>query len=647
MSSSTLQHCPDCSRVLYFSHADTNIIHCGCGSTVYRSDGAVFAKPFYTVANPFDVIQPGTEGSWNGKSFRVLGRMRAWIEEFVFNYWTVLWNDGSITYLGEGYGLYAVYEPIVIDRDLKDSLDTVNVGTKRDLFSKETFILERKYRCYKWELEGEAWLPNVPSSFRTFEFAAADGRRIEVIEFQKNATLSFSVFYTSKEALQLKHTRNGVPPLKTLTCNHCAKENTLKAFPFSQSYACVHCGIRYGLEDGLNFKQVGQRNSTDIGPDIELGSKGKIRGVEYEVIGYAQKEEANQYRSKWKEYTLFNPQSGFAFLSEFSGHWILLKERGDAPVLMKESSKTINHEKEEFQLFNLYNYLVVNAKGEFPYQAFNDQEKKVREFISPPEVWIQEKSGREGIIWFLGEHITGSELQAAFGNKISLPWKSGVGAVEPKGFVSMEKIIRFGIAATLLLVLAHVITSMTHRNQLISDNTYDFSPNADTAAFVKKGIVLDKWSSNLQFEIYADVDNSWCEVSGTLVDVVKGTEYSFEKGVEYYYGYTDGESWREGDKKEIAYLNSIPAGRYDLIVRATRETKLVFNSYSTGPPTTAPSLQSFHMIVTYDTTNDRNLFLCMIPVVLWAIGHVLLVRYNERRRWYNSPYSPYTYSDEN
>ena len=648
MSNSLVQSCPDCGRVLYFSHEQTNLLQCGCSSTIYRKEGVVTAKAFYTVAQPFELIQPGSEGAWNGKGFRVLGRIRAWIEEFVFNYWTILWNDGSIGYLGEGYGIYAIYEPLTIDRDVTSTwLDGINVGSQRDLFAGESFILERKYRCYKWELEGEAWLSYAPSTFRTFEFASAGGRRIEVIELHKNGSLCFNIHYTSEEALQLKNTRIAEPPGKTMSCQQCAKENTVKAFPYCQSYACIHCGTRYGLEEGINFKRLGQRNTTDAGPDIELGAKGMLKNISYEVIGYIQKEEANRYRSQWKEYTLFNAQHGFAVLSEYSGHWIFVKERGDAPVLVKEHSTSIQHEGEGFELYNSYNYEVVNAKGEFPYHAFNDQEKKVKEFISPPEVWIQEKNGREGILWFLGEHLSGKELKAAFGDTISLPGKSGVGAVEPKGFVSMEKIIRFGLGGVLLLLFVHLITSMTHRKQVISESTYNFTDSVDTVSFIKKDIVLDKWRSNLQFDIFASVDNSWCEISGTLVDVVKGTEYSFEQGVEYYHGYSDGEAWTEGDKLETAYLSQIPAGRYDLIIRASRETRMMDATYLSAPSVLNPSINSFSITIIYDTTNTRNLFLCMIPLVLFAVIHFLVVHSNERRRWYNSPFSPYTYGDEN
>ncbi|RYF87166.1 MAG: DUF4178 domain-containing protein [Chitinophagaceae bacterium] len=646
VSNSVLQHCPDCSRVLYFSHAETNLIQCSCGSTIVRTESGVVAKPFYTVTQPFDLIQPGTEGVWNGQSFRVLGRIRAWIEEFVFNYWIIVFDDGALRYLGEGYGIYSIYERVLTDRITSNLLDGINVDSKRDLLAGETFILERQYRCYKWELEGEVWLPHAPSAFRTFEFASLQGRRLEAIELLKDVLICFDVQYVTQESLQLKQTRNAEPPEKLFACEQCKKEMVLKGFPFCQSFACVHCGTRYALEDGITFKKINQRNSTDAGPDIELGAKGVIRGIDYELIGYAQKEENNQYRSQWKEYTLFSPQKGFAFLSEYSGHWTFIRERGDAPVLETESVTRFTQGGEGFELYNSYDYEVVNAKGEFPYNAFNDGEKKAKEFISPPQVWIREKSGREGITWFLGEHITGGELSKAFAEKMVVPYKSGIGAVEPKGFVSVGNILRVGFGAVLLMILVHLLTSMTHSKKLISENTYDFLPSVDTVAFIKKDIVLDKWSSNLQFDIYADVDNSWCEVSGTLVDVAKGTEYSFEQGVEYYHGYSEGESWSEGDRKETTYLSSIPAGHYDLIIRATRETKFQFSTVTGEAPALSPNISSFHVNVTYDTTNDRNLLFCIIPVVLLATIHFLIVRHNERRRWYNSPFSPYTYNDE-
>jgi hypothetical protein len=650
MAESLLQACPQCRRMLYFSHSETTLMHCTCGATVQRKDGEMEARPFYTILQPTGSIQPGAEGSWNEKKFRVTGRIRAWFEASIFNYWTIIWDDGAIGYLGEGYGLYAVYEKVAIDRVLSSSLlDDIKIGAKRDLFKNVPYILERKYTCYKWELESEAWLPHVPSTFRTFEFVDLDSRRIEVIEVIKNVAVCFTVHHTTYTALGLTGTRTTGPSAKTLTCNNCEKENTLKAFPYTHSYSCIHCGTRYFLDTTQNFKSVNDRNKTDAGTDITLGALGILRGVRYEVIGYAQKEEQNEYRSQWKEYTLYNATEGFAFLSEYNGHWMYVRERGDAPVLPTDAATTLYSNDEGFELFNKYRYEVVNAAGEFPYDAFKNHNNYTKEFIAPPEVWIQEKSSREGIMWFFGVHINAKEIDTAFGESIiHLPGKVGVGAIEPKGFVNPLLLGKTALGAVLVLVLIHILTSFTHLHRIISENTFSFNDSTDAIAFVKDKFTLEKWRSNLQFDIAADVDNSWMEVGVTLVNAGDGTEYTFEKGVEYYHGYSEGESWTEGDRNETAYLSKIPAGTYFLQIRASREARHSYGSYSlpgVAATSTTPT-RSFNMTVTYDTTNNWNLFLCIIPILLWPLIHFFTIRHNENRRWSNSPYSPYTTSNE-
>ena len=55
---------------------------------------------------------------------------------------------------------------------------------------------------------------------------------------------------------------------------------------------------------------------------IPLGSRGKWRGAEYEVIGYQLRStKADGATYSWSEYLLFNPYQGFRYLSEYGGHW--------------------------------------------------------------------------------------------------------------------------------------------------------------------------------------------------------------------------------------------------------------------------------------------------------------------------------------
>ena len=379
-SSSIIQQCPSCARVLPFTHIATNIITCTCGNVILRKGNNLQAKPFYIIQQPHDSIQPGSEGVYLGRSFKVIGRFRAWIEEFVYNYWTIVFNDNNqMAYLAEGYGLYAIHEPVSVERRLSSNLlEDVKVGAQRDLFSVDPFVLERKYTCYKWEVEGEVFIPGDRDNFRTYEFAAADGRHIEVMDFGLDHIFSYQVYYTSYNTLQLTHTRTAEPLIRSITCQKCQNTNDLKAFPFTQSFACIHCEARYSLQSGYSFKLEKDRNNTDNGTNITIGSKGNIKGIEYEVIGYTLKEEVKVYRSQWKEYTLYNTIEGFAFLSEFEGNWIFVRERGDAPVLEQEHVQTFNYDQEPFQLYNNYGYEIINSVGEFPYNIFNDQDRKVK-----------------------------------------------------------------------------------------------------------------------------------------------------------------------------------------------------------------------------------------------------------------------------
>ena len=229
-------------------------------------------------------------------------------------------------------------------------------------------------------------------------------------------------------------------------------------------------------------------------------------------------------------------------------------------------------------------------------------------------------------------------MKKAFGDNIVLPYKSGVGAVEPKGFVNPIKIATVAFVAALIMIFAHLASTLGAQKRVILEKSYYIADSVATSMFVTDKFTLDKWRSNLQFDIYAPVDNSWFELGATLVNAKTGKEYSLQQGVEYYHGYSEGEYWKEGSQTETAYLNQIPAGTYYLQLQGTIEQRLGYASYS--------GQQRFNVTVTYDSPNDRNLIFCLIALLLWPLGHYQLVQYHEKSRWSNSPFSPYNHNNE-
>jgi len=151
-----------------------------------------------------------------------------------------------------------------------------------------------------------------------------------------------------------------------------------------------------------------------------------------------QKQEQNIYKSKWKEYTLYSRKSGYAFLSEYDGHWIFVKEELNVPVLLLDNDTSFTYGNETFKLFNKYEYKLIDSAGEFPYNIFDDENTcTAYEYINPPAMWIKEQSKSEGTNWFIAEHIPKRTVEKAF--NVSLPYKKGIGAVQPSGFKSSNR----------------------------------------------------------------------------------------------------------------------------------------------------------------------------------------------------------------
>ncbi len=632
MHSVFIQQCPECSHLLSFTAGHTNIIVCqSCNSTINRNkDGSLVGKPHLTILNNKGIIQPGSTGIWEKKDFTVLGRFRAWFEESVFNYWTIVFSNGDTAWLGEGYGIYSILTDYPLAPKLSSSdFQVDSIGKLRSMDSAVRYILEKKYKSTRWEVEGELYIPdNTVSSFRILEFSNAYGRNLTYFEFGKENIHAFEVAYMNFSDLELKSLRQYENAGKTFTCVSCSQEIHVKTYPYAQSCACISCGMQYALNEIGDFKKE-KKTKAHEAVYIPIASSGKINDIDYEVIGYVHKEEVNLYRSKWREYTLYNPQEGYAFLSEYDGHWTYIRENCDSPVLLNQNESSFEVNNEPFLLFNSYNYKVLNGQGEYPYNIFDNQNAKAREFISPPEIWIQERDSKEGITWFFGKHISAKEIKNAFQLASILP-KTGIGAVQPVGYINKTKMFIAAVIGFLFLLLIHSFISVNKQNRILLNQTYFFEDSVNVVSTVTEKYILDKKSSNIELKIGAPVRNSWLELSATLVNSVTGKEYTLEKGVEYYFGYAEGESWSEGSTKAKTYFTRVPAGTYFLQLDAARE-----------PGYNRIRVPEFYLTITYDVKNDRNLWWSLFLLLGFIAGKYILISQKERARWSNSPYSTY------
>ncbi len=623
--------CPSCSSVITFSSGSNNIIVCACGKVLrLKESGSLAITDLETVSNSTSFIAPGASGTLNGKKFNITGRFILKGKNWIFNYWTIVFENGETSYLGEGYGTYTILKTGDIMPALNSfKINLLKLNDSTTLQKDEQFFLVRKNSDVAMKIEGEVFLPETMPAINILDLFSEKGNFITVIEFVRDVIRYYDTEFVNFPDLHITGLKT-TNTTKTFVCLHCYKTLPVKANPFTISISCKHCGTHHFLDEATEMLKETGRNKIDILPDIEIGSIGTIKGNSFEVIGYSLKEENNADSAQWREYVLFNREEGFVFLSEYEGNWIYLKEVDRPPIVGKNSRDHFNFTGNHYDLYNAYSYTVISAIGEHPYDITTTSDYYVREYISPPFMWSSEE-GKQEKNWFFGQHINHKEILDNFTFPVNKPDKSGIGMLQPTGVINKGRFIQIMLVALLLMIAIHMATGYGKQEKVIFEQSYSFNDSTNNITIVTPKFKLDKWKSNIKFNINAGVYNNWFELSGSLINTDNGKEYSFSKGVEYYAGYSEGEKWTEGSTSNEAYLTGITPGNYFLNLTGTRD------------PAGYNRVDNFSVTVTYDVRTDRNLlFAILIIAIIGAIQYYIFYNYN-KKRWQNSRYSPYNY----
>src|SRR4051812_5497006 len=116
----------------------------------------------------------------------------------------------------------------------------------------------------------------------------------------------------------------GKNQLVSFSCPNCGSRVDIRAAGLTVHVACVSCGSLIDATDP-NFQIIEiATKKLRLKPLIELGTKGKLRGQPWQLIGFMQRTDGSGEYA-WEEYLLFNPWLGFRWLVEADGHWNLVR----------------------------------------------------------------------------------------------------------------------------------------------------------------------------------------------------------------------------------------------------------------------------------------------------------------------------------
>jgi hypothetical protein len=357
--------------------------------------------------------------------------------------------------------------------------------------------------------------------------------------------------------------------VKGLNCPNCGAALEIRGFEHTLSVVCAGCHSILDAKDP-NFQVLQQFQERErIKPLIPLGSRGKLHGDAYEVIGFQQRTiEVDGVPYSWYEYLLFNPYKGFRYLTEYNGHWNDVKTAKAVPTAVTVKGRPgVSLLGETYLHFQTAEAETTYVLGEFPWQVRVGERATVQDFISPPRLLSAEITGNE-TVWSLGEYTTGQRVWEIFQLKGAPPPAIGTFANQPSPYKDKSWSMWITCLALLLLVAGLAgVCGLLFGQEEVFRRSYSFTPNKPgEASFVTQPFELKGRTSNVELSIRTDLANNWAYFNFALINEATGEAYDFGREVSYYSGRDSDGSWTEGSPGDRVLIPSIPAGRYYLRV---------------------------------------------------------------------------------
>ena len=421
------------------------------------------------------------------------------------------------------------------------------------------------------------------------------------------------------------------PMTRALNCPQCGAALVLRSMDRAVSIVCENCHSILDAKDP-NLRIV-QRFEAALGEDrplIPLGTRGKIRGTDYEVIGFQRRtttEDGIDY--SWHEYLLFNPFKGFRYLTEYNGHWNDVSQVTGLPTADGMHAQYLGKSYKHFQTATARTTFVL---GEFPWQVRINEKALCYDYVSAPFMLSSEVMANE-TTWSLGEYVSGTDIWKNFKLPGSPPVPIGVYEDQPSPLGAKAGAIwlTFVLLASALLVVFIADAAISSRDVVFRQN-YVFLQNTpgQEPSFVTPVFELKGRTSNIEVETTASINNQWIYLNYALINDESGQAYDFGREVSYYHGYDSDGSWTEGKRDDSVYVPSVPPGRYYLRVEPESEKQFGPIQYSVTVTRDVPVMSLYlvaliallfpALLISWRTFNFEQM--------RWAESDHPLVKYN-------------------
>lgn len=596
-------NCPSCGAPIQFRWSGAVQTTCEyCHSILVRRDinlekvGVVADLP--QEASP---IQIGTEGVYRNKAFQVVGRILYEYEGGGWNEWHIVFNDGVSGWLSDAQlefdisFLTKLPEAVPPANQIKRGRQFLWNGVHYDVIS----VTRAHYRGVAGELPFEYW----DKSDLVFADLRTPDARFATIDYSEPTPLLFMGEAVAFDDLKLTNLRRmdtaevlGRVTASALKCPGCGAPLNVSAAGYTLSVVCANCkSILDARDPNLQVLEKFEAKQV-IKPAIPLGTRGKLHGDDYEVIGFQiRTTDSDDIPDSWAEYLLFNRLKGFRYLTEYNGHWNDVKTIPALPeriqVGKKPGAKLMGH---TYVLFDTELATTTYVLGEFPWRVHVGEKNGVKDFIAVPRILSCEVTEQE-VVWSLGEYMTGAQVWQAFHLQGQAPRATGIFANQPAPFAgqagSMWRMCMNLLSVTILLAIVFYLVA---GQQSVFQHQYSYAPQSGgEASFVTDDFEVSGHPSNVEVSIHTDLQNNWAYFNLALINEATGHGYDFGREVSYYTGRDSDGAWTEGSRNDSAIVPSVAPGKYYLRVEPEMDKKASSVLYTLEVKSSVPSMGLF------------------------------------------------------
>lgn len=632
--------CPSCGAPVVFKSAASVFAVCEyCQSTLVRHDQALEdIGKMAALVEDRSPLQLGTEGSWQGLHFALIGRIQLKYSQGLWNEWHLLFDDMRTGWLSEAGGeyvltfLHQVQEPLPAFAELQ-------AGQRLVMASRPWTVTDiEQAEC----VAGQGELPfKVGAGYAAPVVDLRSGDNFASLDYSETPPLLFIGSPVSLKSLKLANLREGmaVPEInvqaQVFRCPSCGAPMSARSKEIL-AVGCAACGTVVDT-GSTNYqilsKALGSRDEKYV-PRIPLGSKGKLDGQAVEVIGFLVREtKADGIAYDWREYLLAGDgpdnRGTYRWLTEYNGHWnvadVLSRHPADAGLAGK-----LRYDNQEFKHFSTYRAEVIQVAGEFTWRVRRGETAEVADFVAPPTLLSRERTDNE-ITWSRGSYVEPTVIREAF-KLAALPEPIGVYANQPSPWAETHaRLCRLFWRLTLVAMAFQASFVFVGSSQSLLRQDLEFSPANQEETQATRTFEL-KRQGKLTVQNATNLDNNWVGLNMTLVDQKTGAAWPANREISYYHGYEDGESWSEGAQEDEVVFRDIPPGTYYLAVDPD------LSQEKPGPVRTS-------LTVSRGGAGWSNYVLLMLFLAAFPIFSRLRMASFEVRRWAESDHPMVTSSD--